>query len=143
MKKLLVFILLAAAVYPYLSSYYRESYGSKMGSDYENLDDVVRDLNSSFPHQQGLLTYTEAVVATGSIIIIVTDNFAGSGDIAKTDAQDRMNTWAPFLIDKTCRDKILSNVLKNELASNIYYQFKTANGHINYGKIVVAPEMCW
>ncbi|MBV7434650.1 hypothetical protein KRX19_06370 [Cardiobacteriaceae bacterium TAE3-ERU3] len=143
MKKLLIIILLVAAVYPYASNYYREHYENRGSANYDNITDLVKDLNSSLPRQQGLLNFTGAVVATGSIILLVSDNFAGGGEITKNEAQDRINTWTPFLIDKTCRDKVLSGALENGLVNNVYYQFKAANGNINYGKVVVAPEMCW
>ena len=143
MKKLLILILLAAAVYPYASSYYREHHENRGGADYDNITDLVSDLNSSLPRQQGLLNFTEAVEATGSIILLVSDHFAGGGEISKKEAQDRINTWTPFLIDKTCRDEVFSEALKNGLVNNVYYQFKAANGNIDYGKVVVAPEMCW
>lgn len=142
MKKALFIILIIAAVYPYARSYYQNHYLHSNAPEPQAIEDFIDKINSSLPRKQGLLTFDRAVEATGSVIFLITDSMGISSQLSQNEAQERINTWTPFLVDQTCRNTILASALKKGIVNNIYYQISVKGGLTSYGKIGILPEMC-
>lgn len=144
MKKFLILLLLAAAIYPYAIDYYRKHIANRTTvSVAANINDFAKDLSKDLPRKQGYLTYDSVAVSTGSLIFLMVDGLGVDKPLTKDEARERLNTWRPFLIDYTCRNRALSRALQEGVTNNVYFQFTIRGESVGYGKVIVTPENCY
>lgn len=143
MKKGIILVLFAAAVYPYAMSYYKNHFGAGSYEVAGSAAELAKKLSEKLPWHQGYLTYTSVTDSVGSLIFSVEDSLPVVGGALTTDqARLRDSTWLPFLKAYTCQNKTLRKAMDEDIVNNVYYQFTAHGAQVNYNKLLVTKENC-